>query len=97
MKENKVFQAFMAQRKILQKFHDEAAYSTDFAKTLSELDMRTSPILKKLIRHSVIVNNGYNQYFLDERARMKYRMKRAKWGMVLMFIILILFVFFVRK
>lgn len=92
-----IFSHFIKKRKIIRKFREAGAYTIDFAKSLKDLDLKNSMILIKLKRHGVIVDAGDKNYYLDERALMQYRLKRTKWGMVLLFLILLIVLAFVKK
>ena len=92
-----LFQSWKARKKILTKFRDSGAYTAELARSLKDLDLRSSPYLNQFIRHKVIVNNGSDGYYLDERALMQYRMNRTKWGMVILMLILIFFAMVIFK
>lgn len=83
-----IFGNFGLERKIITEFRQSGALSVDLAKSLQDLGLRDSAVLKKLMRYGVIAHAGAKTYFLDERELMKYRMNRVKWGMIILFLIL---------
>ncbi len=86
------------QKKIICKFREKGACYVDFAKSLDELQVGNSLIVKRLIKKRVIVNAGGDTYFLDERELMNFRLNRVKWGMSALFLILIIiFIYLMKK
>ena len=85
------------QKKIIRKFREKGACSVDFAKSLVELQVDNSLIVKRLIKSRVIVSGGGDTYFLDERGLMKFRLNRVKWGMSILFLILIIIFMYLMK
>jgi hypothetical protein len=83
-----LFGNFALQREIVGKFRQSGALSVDLAKSVQDLGLSETMVLRKLMRHGVIVHAGAKTYFLDERELMKYRMNRVKWGMIVLFLIL---------
>lgn len=86
------------QQKIIRKFREKGACSVELAKSLVELQVDNSQVAERLIKNRVIVSGGGDTYFLDERELMKFRLNRVKWGMSVLFLILIIiFIYLMKK
>ena len=85
-----MFQHFNEQKHIIKKLRQSGAFSVDLSKTLQDLELSDSVVFRKLVRYGVIVHAGSKSYFLDERQFLKYRMNRVKWGMVVLFAVLLI-------
>jgi len=83
-----IFGNFGLEREIITEFRQSGAVSVDLSKSIQDIGLNDSAVLRKLMRHGVIVHAGAKTYFLDERELMKYRMNRVKWGMIILFLIL---------
>ena len=75
-------------RIIIRQFRNSAAISLELAKNLKDLGIEFNPLVAKLIRKGIIKNDGGDSYYLDEKSLMVDRMNKAKWGMVILFLIL---------
>ena len=101
----RLFKNYFLQREIIRKFREKGAFSVDFAKPLEELEIDKEglrpvhmKIINKLIKNGVLTNAGNKTYFLDERALMRYRMNKTKWGVIILFLVIILFILqFMKK
>jgi len=85
------------QEKIIRKFREKGACSVELAKSLTDLQVDSSKVAKRLIKNRVIKSGGGNTYFLDERELMKFRLNRVKWGMSILFLILIIILIYLMK
>ena len=69
-------------KRILNAFREADATSADGARTLEELDLRTSWFLRRMQSSEVLVDAGGGRYYLDEAAEERdhaRRVKRAVW------------------
>ena len=82
------------ERSIIGKFRENAACTVDFAKSFQDVGVSQSAALRKLINRGIIVRGGDRIYFLDERAYLKYRVDRTKYGMMALFVILAMIALF---
>jgi len=85
------------QEKIIRKLREKGACSVELAKSLADLQVDSSKVAKRLIKNRVIKSGGGNTYFLDERELMKFRLNRVKWGMSILFLILIIILIYLTK
>lgn len=85
-----MFHQFNEQKHIIKKLRQSGAFSVDLPKTLQEAGLSDSVVFRKLVRYGVIVHAGSESYFLDERQLMTYRMNRVKWGMIVLFAVLLI-------
>jgi hypothetical protein len=81
------------EREIIGRFRKFAACSVDLAKSLPDLGLSPSPVFNKLLRRGIVVHMGDKTYFLDERALMKNRLNRVKWGVIILLLILTYIIF----
>ncbi len=80
---------------MIRAFRAAGAFSVDFAKSLQDVGVNQSLILRRLIRMGIIVHGGGRTYFLDERRLLNQRMTTVKWGMILLLVILFVLMQFV--
>ncbi|MEN8153335.1 MAG: hypothetical protein ABFR75_04875 [Acidobacteriota bacterium] len=88
----KFFRAFInkinIERNVINRFRESGACSVDLAKPINEVGEINRSVFNKLKRKGVIETAGRDSYFLNEHGLMKFRMNRAKWGMIVLFLLL---------
>jgi hypothetical protein len=90
-----IFHQFSKHRHIIGKFRQTGAFSVNLSKSIRDLGLEESVVFRKLIRQGVIVHAGSRTYFLDEQQWLRHRMNRVKWGMIALFVVLLMvFVWF---
>ena len=88
----------LSQRKnLIRIFREAGACGVDFARSLPELGIEPSRILRRLIDRGIIAHGGGRTYFLDERRLLSWRMNTVKWGMILLLLALFLLMQFVIR
>jgi hypothetical protein len=86
-----------SQKDVVRTFREAGAFSVELSKSLSDMGLSESMVFRKLVRNGVIVHAGSRTYFLDEKQWLGYRMNRVKWGLIVLFsILLVLFVWLFR-
>lgn len=83
-------------RGIIAVFRDQAAESPEMARSLEELGLRDSMLLRKMMRQQVI-RREHGRYYLDDRGLITHRMNRVKWGMIVLFMILGLVILYMNR
>ena len=83
-------------REIIARFRQFAACSLELARPLSELELRESMHLRRLMRRQVVLQDE-KRYYLDEQALMQQRMNTVKWGMILLFLLLGMVILYMNK
>ncbi len=81
------------ENQIVSMFREHGALSVELAKDIKSIGEVNKQAFNKLYGKGVLASGGGDTFFLDEQMLMKYRMERVKWGIILMFIILIIIVF----
>ena len=89
------FSDIKGSRRLIRAFRAAGAFSVDFAKSLQEVGVNQSLVLRRLIRKGIIVHGGGGTYFLDERRLLSQRMTTVKWGMILLLFALFILMQFV--
>lgn len=89
-----LFNKVNTERFLINKFREEGACSVSLAKPLEDIGDINKSMFYKLIRKGVIERGERGKYFLNEYGLMKYRMDRAKWGMISLFILLGIIILF---
>ena len=84
------FPGLWLQKEIIEKLRQSGACSADMAKSVQDLDLEESVVFRKLIRRGIIVHAGSRTYFLDEQQWLRHRMNRVKWGMIALFVVLLM-------
>jgi hypothetical protein len=84
------FPGLRLQKEIIEKLRQSGACSPDMAKSVQDLELKDSSVFRKLIRRGVIVHGGSRTYFLDEQQWLRHRLNRVKWGMIALFVVLLM-------
>ncbi len=66
-------------RKILAAFRDAGALCAEDARTLEELGLKSSVILRRMVRTGVLVECGGGRYCLDEAAAARAQRRERRW------------------
>jgi hypothetical protein len=78
-------------RKIIDTFKNSGTLSSQTAKSLGDLNIRKSFILKRLVRHKVLVENSFGQYYLQEdHLEGYYRNRRIKVIIIAMILMILI-------
>jgi hypothetical protein len=88
---------FSEKKRLIRIFRDAGACGVDFARSLPELGVEPSRILRRLMDQGIVVHGGGRTYFLDERRLLGQRMTTVKWGMILLLLALFLLMQFVVR
>jgi len=83
-------------RMIIAAFRAHAAESPEMARSLEELGLRDSMLLRKMMRQQVIRHEN-RRYYLDDRGLITHRMNRVKWGMIVLFLILGMVILYMNR
>ena len=83
-------------RGIIAAFRDHAAESPEMARSLEDLGLRDSMLLRKMMRQQVIRREN-RRYYLDDRGLITHRMNRVKWGMIVLFLILGMVILYMNR
>ncbi len=87
---NVLIKNYAKKRAIIQKFKNLGAFNVDLAIKLDDFQKEDFPIINNMKRTEVIVKVGYNDlYYFDEKKLLENRLKKTKWAMILLLIIII--------
>ncbi len=92
----KIRAGFDKERSVISQFRKVGAISVELAKDKSEIGEFNRSVFNKLNRKGVIEAGGGGTFFLNEQVLMKHRLERVKWGMILLFIFLIITVLVIQ-
>ncbi|KAF5435157.1 hypothetical protein C5S36_03730 [Candidatus Methanophagaceae archaeon] len=84
------FPGLCMQKEIIEKLRQSGACSPDMAKSVQDLELKDSSVFRNLIRKGIAVHAGSRTYFLDEQQWLHHRLNRVKWGMIALFVILLM-------
>jgi|WetSurMetagenome_2_1015567.scaffolds.fasta_scaffold187988_3 hypothetical protein len=82
-------------KKLINRYKISGTISPQSAKTLKELNIRRSLVLRKLLRRNVIIESAPGKFYLQENNLIEYlknRRRRMKTVVIILMIIMILLI-----
>jgi hypothetical protein len=81
-------------RRIIKAFRKAAAVSPETARTLEDIGVTKSPLLKMMKARGVLVEVDENRFYLDEQREQKTRQNRRLWIYLLVMVIVVVALYF---